>query len=36
MKEELDFENNTPAYLCGRLFALIEGIQRAALGKQNT
>jgi CRISPR-associated protein Csd1 len=33
MKEELDFENNTPAYLCGRLFALIEGIQRAALGK---
>ncbi len=33
MKEELDFENNSPAYLCGRLFALIEGIQRAALGK---
>ncbi|MDY0281999.1 MAG: type I-C CRISPR-associated protein Cas8c/Csd1, partial [Salinivirgaceae bacterium] len=33
MKEELDFENNSPAYLCGRLFSLIEGIQRAALGK---
>jgi len=33
MKEELDFENTAPAYLCGRLFALIEGIQRSALGK---
>ncbi len=33
MKEELDFENTAPAYLCGRLFSLIEGIQRAALGK---
>ena len=33
LKEELDFENKTPAYLCGRLFALIEGIQRSALGK---
>lgn len=32
LKEELDFSNKTPAYLCGRLFALIEGIQRAALG----
>jgi CRISPR-associated protein Csd1 len=25
MKEELDFENTSPSYLCGRLFALIEG-----------
>jgi len=33
MKEEIDIENSFPAYLCGRLFALIEGIQRAALGK---
>lgn len=33
MKEELDFGNNSPAYLSGRLFAQIEGIQRAALGK---
>lgn len=33
MKETLDFENTAPAYLCGRLFSLIEGIQRAALGK---
>lgn len=32
MKEELDIENSAPAYLCGRLFSLIEGIQRAALG----
>lgn len=34
MKEELDLENSAPAYLCGRLFSLIEGIQRAALGKE--
>jgi len=33
LKEELDLENKTPAYLCGRLFALIEGIQLSALGK---
>lgn len=33
MKEELDIENSAPAYLCGRLFSLIEGIQRSALGK---
>lgn len=33
LKEELDLENKTPAYLCGRLFALIEGIQRSALDK---
>jgi len=33
MKEELDLKNISPAYLCGRLFALIEGIQRSTLGK---
>jgi CRISPR-associated protein Csd1 len=33
LKEELDLENTSQAYLCGRLFALIEGIQRSALGK---
>jgi len=33
MKEQIDFENASPAYLSGRLFALIEGIQSAALGK---
>ena len=33
IKKELDVENKTPAYLCGRLFAYIESIQQAALGK---
>jgi CRISPR-associated protein Csd1 len=33
MKEELDLENSAPAYLVGRLFAQIEGVQRSALGK---
>lgn len=33
MKEELDLENSAPAYLVGRLFAQIEGVQRLALGK---
>jgi CRISPR-associated protein Csd1 len=33
MKEDLDLENSTPAYLVGRLFAQIEGVQRSALGK---
>ncbi|HDR88631.1 MAG TPA: type I-C CRISPR-associated protein Cas8c/Csd1 [Bacteroidetes bacterium] len=32
-KEELDLENKNPSYLCGRIFAVMEGIQRAALGK---
>ncbi|MBW1727725.1 MAG: type I-C CRISPR-associated protein Cas8c/Csd1 [Deltaproteobacteria bacterium] len=32
-KEELDPENKNPSYLCGRIFAVMEGIQRAALGK---
>lgn len=33
LKEELDTTNTSRAYLCGRLFASIEGIQKAALGK---
>ena len=33
LKEELDLENTSSAYLCGRLFALIESIQHLALGK---
>lgn len=33
IKEKLDNENNTAAYICGRLFSVLEGIQRAALGK---
>ena len=30
--DRLDTNNVHPAYLCGRLFALLEGIQKAALG----
>jgi len=30
--EQLDSQNQDPAYLCGRLFAVLEQIQRAALG----
>jgi CRISPR-associated protein Csd1 len=30
---ELDTDNRNPAYLCGRLMAILEGIQRAALGE---
>jgi CRISPR-associated protein Csd1 len=33
MKESLDPDNLSPAYICGRIFAVLEGIQRAALGK---
>jgi len=33
IKEKIDLKNKSIAYLCGRLFALMEGIQRAALGK---
>ena len=33
IKEKIDLENRAIAYLCGRIFALMEGIQRAALGK---
>jgi len=29
---ELDSQNHQPAYLCGRLFAALEAVQRAALG----
>lgn len=35
MKENLDFENNSTAYVCGRIFCVLENIQRAALGKTN-
>jgi len=31
--EKLDIENCSPPYICGRIFAVLEGIQRAALGK---
>ncbi len=33
MNERLDFENRKPAYLSGRIFAVLEQIQQAALGK---
>lgn len=33
IKEELDQKNKSTAYICGRIFALLESIQRAALGK---
>ena len=33
IKEKLDPENEKPAYICGRIFSVLEGIQRAALGK---
>jgi CRISPR-associated protein Csd1 len=32
IKMALDFENKTPAYLCGRLFAVLENIQQKASG----
>ena len=32
MMVELDLSNDKPAYLCGRLFAILESIQHAALG----
>jgi len=32
MKESCDFENLTPAYISGRIFAVLENIQSAALG----
>lgn len=34
IKERLDNENTRPAYVCGRIFAVLESIQRAALGKE--
>lgn len=33
MKSQIDFENISPSYVCGRIFAVMEGIQQAALGK---
>ncbi len=33
IKERLDEDNTSSAYICGRIFAVLEGIQRAALGK---
>ncbi len=35
MKESIDELNNSTAYVCGRIFSVLEGIQRAALGKTN-
>lgn len=32
--EKLDIENTSPPYICGRIFAVLESIQRAALGKE--
>lgn len=34
--EKLDPESRVPAYLCGRLLAVLESVQYAALGKTNT
>lgn len=33
LNEKLDTENCSPPYICGRIFAVLESIQRAALGK---
>lgn len=33
IKEELDVKNESTAYICGRIFSVLESIQRAALGK---
>lgn len=33
IKEKLDVESSSTAYLCGRIFAVLESIQRSALGK---
>jgi CRISPR-associated protein Csd1 len=34
--EQLNSEEKTPAYLCGRLLAVLDSIQRQALGNPNT
>jgi CRISPR-associated protein Csd1 len=34
--KELEIENTNPAYLCGRLFAELEAVQRAAMPNVNT
>ncbi|MCK6513213.1 type I-C CRISPR-associated protein Cas8c/Csd1 [Myxococcota bacterium] len=36
MNAALDPQQHQPAYLCGRLFAVLEDLQRAALGKTNS
>ncbi len=33
LKEKLDADNCSPPYICGRIFAVLESVQRAALGK---
>lgn len=33
INEQLDTDNKNPAIICGRIFAVLESIQRAALGK---
>lgn len=33
IQEKLDCNNNSTAYVCGRIFAVLESVQRAALGK---
>lgn len=33
IQEKLDTTNKAPAYVCGKIFAVLESIQRAALGK---
>lgn len=35
MAESLDEQNNSPAYISGRIFCVLENVQRAALGKTN-
>lgn len=35
MKSSVDDKNDNVAYVCGRMFCVIENIQRAALGKTN-
>lgn len=36
IRMSLDKENTNPAYLCGRLFAVLEKVQQVALGELNT
>lgn len=36
MSEKLDSQNDSPAYLCGRLLGVLENIQRVAQGDVNT
>ena len=34
IKEKLDLGNKNAAYVCGRIFSVLESVQRAALGKE--